>query len=109
MQWILTVRIRNIYGKKSPDNAILRHKENDKWYAAFLIIPAKKLGLADDGSVDVVNVKCSPLEIGSLLQKKGFFPAYHMNKTHWVSILLDGSVTEEELLFFLNASFEITE
>lgn len=95
--------------KKSPDNAILRHKENSKWYAAFLIVPAKKLGLSGNESMDVLNVKCDSLEIGSLLQKKGFFPAYHMNKTHWVSILLDGSVTEEELLFFLNASFEITE
>ncbi|WP_298483979.1 MmcQ/YjbR family DNA-binding protein [uncultured Ruminococcus sp.] len=94
--------------EKSPDNAILRHKENGKWYAVVLDVHEKKLGLPGDGTVDVLNVKCDPLEIGSLLRKKGFFPAYHMNKNHWISILLDGSVPEEEILYFLDESYGLT-
>lgn len=94
--------------KRSPDSAILRHSENGKWYAAFLRTSAKSLGLSGDKPVDVLDVKCDPLQIGSLLLKKGYLPAYHMNKRHRISILLDGSVPEDEILFFLNASYERT-
>lgn len=95
--------------KSSPDSAILRYSGNGKWYAAFLPVSAKKLGLSEEKIVDVLDVKCDPLEIGSLLLKEGFFPAYHMNKKHWISILLDGSVSEEELRFFLDESYARTE
>lgn len=106
---------KNTYGTepeylwtKSPDSAILRHSNNKKWYAAVLDVSADRLGLPHNRIVDVLNVKCSPLEIGSLLQKQGYLPAYHMNKTHWISILLDGSVPKEEVFFFLDKSYELT-
>jgi len=46
--------------------------------------------------------------MGSLLQEKGIFPAYHMSKTCWISVLLDGSVSEETLSFLIDISFELT-
>lgn len=66
----------------TPDAAVLRHPGNQKWYGLLMRIPSEKLGLAPDGTADILNVKCSPLETGSLRQKPGIFPAYHMNKTH---------------------------
>lgn len=48
-----------------------------------------KLGLPGDGEVDILNVKSDPMLIGSYRTQKGFFPAYHMNKENWISILLD--------------------
>lgn len=49
-------------------------------------INARKLGLPEDKTVDVLNIKCDPMMIGSLRMKEGFFPAYHMNKENWISI-----------------------
>ena len=66
----------------TPDAAVLRHMGNQKWYGLLMRIPSEKLGLAPGGTADILNVKCSPLETGSLRQKPGIFPAYHMNKTH---------------------------
>ena len=80
--------------KSTPDAAVLRHRENGKWYGLLTDIPAEKLGLPSDRTVHILNVKCSPLETGSLLQKAGIFPAYHMNKTHWVTVLLDGTLPD---------------
>ena len=57
---------------------------------------------------DILNVKCSPLETGSLRQKPGIFPAYHMNKTHWITILLDGTLPEPELFWLLDESYTLT-
>ena len=52
-------------------------------------VPEHRLGLPGDGSVNVLDVKCDPRMIGSLLSEKGFLPAYHMNKSTWISVLLD--------------------
>ncbi len=47
--------------------------------------------------------------IGSLRLSKGFLPAYHMNKEHWITILLDGSVEREKIKQLIDLSYELTE
>lgn len=90
-------------------NAVLRHKENNKWYGVVLKVGFDKLSLTGDGQVDVLNVKCDPLLIGSLRTREGFQPAYHMNKDQWISIRLDGSVPENEIKSLIHLSYELTE
>ena len=72
--------------KSSPENAILRHKKG-KWYAAILRVEKSKLGLKEEGSVDIINVKCEPDMVGLLTQTYGFLPGYHMNKKYWITML----------------------
>ncbi|MCC8046069.1 MAG: MmcQ/YjbR family DNA-binding protein [Clostridiales bacterium] len=55
-----------------------------------------------------VIVKCDPVMIDMLRQSPGFLPGYHMNKTNWLSILLDGTVSDEQILDLLDLSFQIT-
>ncbi len=90
------------------ENAVLRHKKNNKWYGVILRVPYEKLNLPDDGAVDVINVKCDPMLIGSLRMREGFHPAYHMNKDKWISIRLDGSVSADEIERLIDVSFELT-
>ncbi len=92
----------------SDNNAVLRHKDNRKWYGVILEVAKSKLGLPDEGTVDVINVKCDPLLTGSLQKKPGFHPAYHMNKEKWISIRLDGSAGDEEIRNLIHLSFELT-
>ena len=56
----------------------------------------------------IINLKCDPLLIGTLRRKPGFFPAYHMSKTSWITAALDGTAGEEELRFLLERSWELT-
>ena len=42
-------------------NAVLRHKDNNKWYGVVLEVSADKLGLPEAGIMDVLNVKSDPL------------------------------------------------
>lgn len=67
-----------------------------------------KLGINENGMVDIVNIKCDPIMIGSLINEKGFYPAYHMNKSNWITIALDGSADDEKIKFFLDMSFDLT-
>ena len=89
-------------------NCVLRHKHNNKWYALIMEIEETKLGINSDKIVDVLNVKCDPLLIGSLRMKEGFYPAYHMNKDKWISILMDGAVPDNEIMELVELSYSLT-
>lgn len=94
--------------EKFPDYAILRHHNNRKWYGAVMDIPRCKLGLQGDEKISVINVKCDVILVGSLLMEKGFFPAYHMQKGKWVTVLLDGTVSMEQIEFLIDVSYDLT-
>ena len=91
-----------------PDYAVYRHDENRKWFAVVMDLPKRKLGIDEDGIVDVMNVKCDCVLTGSLLSEKGIFPAYHMNKGAWISVMLDKSVDSERIKWLIDISFELT-
>jgi predicted DNA-binding protein (MmcQ/YjbR family) len=44
-----------------------------------------------------------------VVNNEGVFKAYHMNKEHWISVLLDGSVSEEEIAFLINMSYTLVD
>ena len=90
----------------SPDSAVLRH-QNGKWYAVIMNVEKSKLGLNGDGTVEIIDVKCDPEMTGMIIQTYGFLPGYHMNKQHWITILLDGTVGESKTLDFLDMSYDL--
>ncbi len=92
----------------SPDISVFRHKENRKWFAVAMTVPRNRLGIYGDKPVDIVNLKCDPLLSGSLFSEGGIFPAYHMNKEKWISVLLDDSVEDDKLKWLTSISFELT-
>ena len=87
--------------ESNPTFAVYRHTNNRKWFALVMDIPKSRLGLREDGMIDVVNLKCDPVLIGSLRLEKGIFPAYHMS--------LDGGVDDEQIKMLLEMSYELTE
>ena len=91
-----------------PEYKVFRHGGSRKWFALIMTIPRAKLKLAGGGDIDVVNLKCDPLLVGSVTKEAGVFPAYHMNKTHWVTAALDGSADPETVRMLLGASFTLT-
>lgn len=91
-----------------PTYAVFRHQNNQKWFAVVMEIPKEKLGLPVGGCINVVNLKCDPLLIGSLRNEPGFFPAYHMSKAHWITAALDGSAPEDKIKWLLDLSFDLT-
>ena len=65
------------------------------------------LGLEGNEVVDIMDVKCDPEMTSMIIQTFGFLPGYHMNKQHWITILLDGSVSEAKILDFLDMSYDL--
>ena len=93
---------------KYPNYEVFRHSNNRKWFALIMDIPKNKLGLPGTDIIDVVNFKCDPLLIGSLLKEAGFFPAYHMNKESWITVALDKSVNDDTIKMLLDMSYDAT-
>jgi len=91
-----------------PGYMVFRRRENQKWFAVVMDLRGDKLGMEKDKIIDVVNLKCDPLMIGSLRLEDGFYPAYHMSKANWITAALDGRVEEEKLKFLLDLSFALT-
>ena len=103
--------------RDEPDICVFRHAGNRKWFAIIMKVSGRSLGLGDPEPLDVVNFKADPLYIGSMLGEPGFFPAYHMNKTHWITAALEsdaqgGGTTDgapdDDILMLLDQSFELT-
>lgn len=92
----------------TPDAAVLRHSENRKWFGLVMKVSRDKLGLKGKGTVDVLNLKCDPITGGSAKLNKGVIPAYHMSKSNWISVILDGSVERGLAEMLIDISFDLT-
>lgn len=91
-----------------PDFGTFKNKSTKKWYALVMNIDKEKI---NDGSglIDVINIKLNPKEILDLLNIKGFYPAYHMNKKYWITISLDDTVSDEKIMELIEESYSYTE
>lgn len=89
------------------DTTVFRKGERKKWYAVIMTVSKRKLGLNSDEFVEVLNVKLNPDEIALLLDRVSYFPAYHMNKKHWCSIILNGSLDFDEICYRITQSYSL--
>lgn len=89
------------------ETAVLRHEGNRKWYALVMRVSRRKFGFDSDEFIDVVNLKLPTEMFGSFGATDGVYPAYHMNKLHWISVLLPDA-HDDVVQFLVNVSFEAT-
>ncbi|UXR77949.1 MULTISPECIES: MmcQ/YjbR family DNA-binding protein [unclassified Staphylococcus] len=94
--------------EKYPNYVALRHQGNHKWFGLIVDITADKIGLDCDKVIDVMNVKVEKELIGALRRKKGVYEAYHMNKANWVTLNLEELASFDELIEFIESSYDLT-
>lgn len=94
---------------KYDDNAVFRHSDNKKWFALIMGVEKDKLGLSGNEYVDVINLKIDDMMFRDVLvHTEGILPAYHMNKEHWITVILDGTVEENKVFDLIDVSFLAT-
>ena len=93
--------------ERYPDAAILRRKDNRKWYALFMTVSKSKLGLDGDELAEIIDLRFDADELPKKVDGERYFPGYHMNKKHWITMLLDGSVAIDEVLSHLDNSYTL--
>lgn len=78
--------------------AVVRHRGNKKIFALIMT----------HGGQLYLNLKCDPMEADFLRQVyKGVIPGYHMNKTHWNTVILDSDVPEDEIRRQIENSYNL--
>ena len=95
--------------EKHPQYAVFRHPENKKWFALVMNVDPLKVRINDspDNEIEVLDVKMDPEKVSLLQKASGFKPAYHMNKEHWISIILDQFILEK-IIPLIADSFQLT-
>ena len=92
------------------DTTVIRHSETGKWFGIIIKAPKCKIGLSGEGETDIMNLKCDPtLSQGLKESYRGIIPAWHMNKCHWISVILDSDVDITTLQGLITLSYSLTE
>ena len=92
---------------KFPRNAICRRNDNEKWYFAILSVKGSKIGLNTDEIVELIDLRANVEDVPHLIRQPNIYPAYHMNKKHWFTIVLDGSVPIKEIYKYIDISYNL--
>ena len=90
------------------ETAVLRHAENRKWHALVMKVSRRKFGFESDDVIDVVNLKIPTEMFGSFGASDGVYPAYHMNKKNWISVILDESIEDDKIKVLLEESYRLS-
>ena len=91
---------------KFPGYGVYRNSNNSKWYAIIMNINLSKIS-DGSGEVEIINIKLGKDKVQKLLSKNGFYKAYHMSKTDWISIALNDTLKDEEIISLLNVSYDL--
>lgn len=93
--------------QRYPEYAVFRH-EDGKWFALLMPVPAEKFGVSTQDVYHVINVKVLPEKAAALRGTADVFPAYHMNKEHWVSVRIDGGLETDWIKMMVDDSHYLT-
>ena len=111
----ITNEIREKYGdepefewEKFQGYAIFRNRDSKKWYGIIMNISKSKLGENSTDEVEIINIKLEPNEIEHLLKQDGFYPAYHMNKKNWITVILNDTISDENIMSLIEKSYSYT-
>ena len=88
---------------------VFRNPDSGKWYGLISNINANKIDKNRNEEIEILNIKADENEIPKLHKIKGFYPAYHMNKKSWITIILDNSVKDEAIIGLIEKSHIYTE
>lgn len=89
----------------SPGYGVFRNSRSGKWFGAILNVDQSKIIHNLSGEIEIINLKLDD-KVFEYLNIKGIYPAYHMNKKSWVSVILDDTLSDEEIMRLVDISYE---
>lgn len=96
-----------------PEYTVYRHEtrtsDEGPWFLLICNVDYQQISIADrKGEVFIAVVKDDPAQINELITKPGFARGYHMNKKHWLTVLLDGTVPKSVVQQLISNSYRLT-
>lgn len=106
----ITKKIFELYGDRpdfpwgEKDGGVFRNPDSNKWYGLIMNIDKSKLDHELSGAIDVMNLKISADKIPELIKRGGIYPAYHMNKKYWISVVLNDILPDRNVMALIEES-----
>lgn len=94
--------------EKFPNYAVFKNSYNNKWYMAIMNIDYSKIDKTKSGEIEIIDVKIDKDKVDSIIKENGIYPAYHMNKQSWITILLDDTLADNIIFDYIDYSYLIT-
>lgn len=91
-----------------PGYGVFRNKKSNKWFAIIMNLDKSKLQKEKTEVVEVLNVKLND-RVKEYIQQEGIYPAYHLSKKNWVSIILDDTLTDDEVMKLIAISYDLSD
>ena len=92
---------------KGDRSGVFRHTDTRKWFGLIMRIRRKSLlKNSDETPVDVINLKIDPKD--ERTAQEGIYPAFHMNHKQWISVVLDDTLTDAQVMQYIARSFHMT-
>jgi len=105
---------REIYGDEleflwetDPDCAVLRRQDSGKWYGVIMKVPRSKFGFESDEKCEIMNLHATSEDVLKLVDNKRIFPAFHMNKKYWISLILEEFDNIDEICSLIDESYRL--
>lgn len=71
-------------------------------------VMGKMFALADVDAFESINLKCEPEKAIELREThEGVNPGYHMNKKHWNTVEMDGSLSDQFVIKLIDHSYDL--
>ena len=93
--------------EKYDDSGIFRNKSTNKWFGIIMDVDKSKIEKGKKGFIEVMNVKLSADTLEKSLKLKGFYPAYHMNKKYWITMILDDTIRDDKIMELVSESYNL--
>ncbi len=94
--------------EKYQDCGVFKNPDSGKWYGLVMTIDRSKLDTVQSGKIEIINLKIDEIKIPQLIQQKGFYPAYHMNKKSWITVILDDTIADDVIFKYIEESHSFT-
>ena len=92
----------------APGFGVFKNPKNNKWYGIIMNIDYSKIVKSKKGEIEIINIKLDKAEIQELLTQEEFYPAWHMNKKNWISIILDETLPDKKIMEYIEESHSYT-
>ena len=102
-----TLKLVEYIREKFPNYAVFRRRDNRKWYAVIMVVPRNKLKLSGTDELEILNLRVEPEELNRIVDGEKYFRGWHMNKKSWMTLRLDGALSDEEIFSRLEQSYRI--
>lgn len=77
--------------------------------ALVMKVAGKMFAVVGDQSQPLtVSLKCEPAVAEALRDASGAVaPGYHLNKRHWITVTLDGTIDDDDVLAWIDDSYDL--